>query len=70
MQHREVDKFLCPLPPWNTKLSINGPEKKRSRMRIGVMLTDDWFEASSACQRAVQMAADALESQVCKIFIY
>ena len=60
----ESDCFLPPLPSWNTSLSTKGPSNKGRPMRIGVVLSDDWFEAADACQRAVQMAADTLSSQV------
>jgi hypothetical protein len=50
------------LPSWNTEISLDGPAKKK--LRIGVMLTDDFFEASAACQRGVQIAADALKRRV------
>lgn len=60
----EVDKFLPPLPPWNTSLSKNGPSDVTRPLRIGMVLSDDWFEAAEACQRAVRLAGKALSEQV------
>jgi fatty acid amide hydrolase len=67
----EKDPFLPPLPPWNVTLSTKGPASDPSRpLRIGMMLTDDWFEAATVCQRAVKLAASALEDQGFEVVPY
>ena len=66
----EVDTFLPPIPPWNTDLSINGPLGVKRPLRIGMVLSDDWFEAAEACQRAVRLAGKALTEQVHTRFVF
>lgn len=63
----DADPFLPPLQPWNTDLSITGPSNLKQPLKIGMMVTDDWFEAAEACQRAVRMAGNALQDQVRKL---
>lgn len=60
----EEDPFLAPLPPWDENLSATGPSDLHRPLKIGMMVTDDWFEASDACQRAVRTAGKVLADQV------
>lgn len=63
------DLLLCPAPSWNTAVSLRGPDLGRP-LRVGMMVTDDWFEACSAAQRAVKIAGKALQSRGIEVVPY